>query len=87
MTTPIITALEQAVLKSIKNLNPACIFVPQNLIANENVKANQVAAIVNNLIGKGFATSTKDLFGTNVSLTRTGKIRATKLQFKNLQAA
>lgn len=74
-----ITTLEQAVLKSIKVQGNG--FLPQNLIINGSVEiqAKQVAAVVNNLIGKGLAVRSKDLFGSNVTLTRSGKIRATKL--------
>lgn len=59
MAKKIITALEQAVLKSISSVNNS---VPQNIVS------------------KGLVVRSKDLFGTNVTLTRSGKIQTTKVR-------
>lgn len=78
MAKKIITALEQAVLKSISSANNS---VPQNIIASmaSGIKSNQVGAVVNNMVAKGLVVRSKDLFGTNVALTRSGKIQTTKV--------
>lgn len=75
-----ITALEQAVLLNIKTLGNVQV-IPQNLLSKGPlaIKPNQVGAVVNNMIGKGLLARSKDLFDNTISMTRSGKIRATKL--------
>lgn len=87
MAKLIISALEQAVLKSIKSIGDG-LSVPQNMIAErgEGIKASQVSAVINNMIGKGLVTRSKDLFSNNVELTRSGKIQTTKLINRSLAA-
>lgn len=81
-----ITALEQAVMSNIKAFGVGQ-NIPQNIIATAGgIKANQVGAVVNNMVAKGLMVRNKDLFGTNVSLTRSGKIQTTKM-FKVSMAA
>jgi hypothetical protein len=79
MAKLIITALEQAVMNNIKAFGVGQ-NIPQNIIATAGgIKATQVGAVVNNMVAKGLMVRNKDLFGTNVSLTRSGKIQTTKL--------
>ena len=75
-----ITALEQAVMANIQSFGVDS-NIPQNVLASVggNIKANQVSAVVNNMVSKGLVIRDKDLFGTVVSLTRSGKIQKTKL--------
>lgn len=44
-----------------------------------SIKHNQVGTVVNNMVSKGLIVRQKDLFGTNISLTRSGKIQTTKI--------
>lgn len=79
MAKLIITALEQAVMSNIKGFGVGQ-NIPQNILASAGgIKATQVSAVVNNMVSKGLMSRSKDLFGTNVSLTRYGKIQTTKL--------
>lgn len=80
MAKIIITALEQAILANIQNFG-VCQSIPQNLLPSgpASIKATQVGAVVNNMIGKGLLVRSKDLFNTTVSLTRYGKIQTTKM--------
>jgi len=80
MAKLIITALEQAILANIQNFGVGQ-SIPQNLLPSgpASIKANQVGAVVNNLVGKGLLVRSKDLFSTTVSLTRSGKIQTTKM--------
>lgn len=75
-----ITALEQAVMSNIKSFG-VCQNIPQNVLASvgQNIKPSQVSAVVNNMVSKGLLIRDKDLFGTVVSLTRSGKIQTTKM--------
>lgn len=75
-----ITVLEQSVLANIKNFGVGQV-IPQNMLQDgpATIKSNQVGAVVNNMVAKGLLVRNKDLFGTTVSLTRSGKIRTTKL--------
>ena len=87
MAKLIITALEQSVLLNIKDIGAGQI-VPQNVLSqgSATIKSNQVGAVVNNMIGKGLLVRSKDLFGNQVALTRSGKIQATKLAARQLAA-
>ena len=86
MAKLIITALEQAVMNNIKAFGVGQ-NIPQNILASAGgIKATQVSAVVNNMVAKGLMSRSKDLFGTNVSLTRSGKIQTTKL-FKQVTLA
>lgn len=87
MAKLIITALEQAVMANIKSFGVGQ-NIPQNVLAKgqSSIKPTQVGAVVNNMVSKGLLVRQKDLFGTNVSLTRSGKIQTTKL-FKQAIAA
>jgi hypothetical protein len=79
MAKLIITALEQAVMSNMKAFGVGQ-NIPQNIIATAGgIKATQVGAVVNNMVAKGLMVRNKDLFGTNVSLTRSGKIQTTKM--------
>lgn len=75
-----ITALEQAVMANIKSFGVGQ-NIPQNILSSvgQNIKPTQVSAVVNNMVGKGLLVRDKDLFGTVVSLTRSGKIQTTKM--------
>lgn len=75
-----ISALEKAVMANIKSFG-ANKAIPQNMLAsvNQNIKPNQVSAVINNMIGKGLVVRERDMFGPVVKLTHSGKIRATKL--------
>lgn len=83
MAKLIITALEQAILANIQNFGVGQ-SIPQNLLPSgpASIKSNQVGAVVNNMISKGLLNRDKDLFSTNVSLTRSGKIQTTKMMRK-----
>ena len=73
-----ITALEKAVMTNINAFGVGQ-NIPQNIIATAGgIKATQVGAVINNMVAKGLMVRNKDLFGTNVSLTRSGKIQTTK---------
>lgn len=87
MAKLILTALEQAVMSNINALGASQV-IPQKMIANGTalIKSTQVSAVINNMIGKGLVTRQTDLFGTNVSLTRSGKIQTTKLLKARLAA-
>lgn len=79
MAKLIITALEQAVMSNMKAFGVGQ-NIPQNIIATAGgIKSTQVGAVVNNMVAKGLMVRNKDLFGTNVSLTRSGKIQTTKM--------
>jgi hypothetical protein len=76
MTKLKISELEKSVMVNIRSLG-ASKSIPQNIITN--IKSNQIGAVVNNMISKGLVIRQKDLFGTNIQLTRSGKIQSTKL--------
>ena len=80
MAKLIITALEQSVLQNIQNYGVGQV-IPQNVLAfgPATIKPNQVSAVVNNMVGKGLLARSKDLFDSQVTLTRSGKIQTTKL--------
>lgn len=81
-----ITALEKAVMTNINAFGVGQ-NIPQNIIATSGgIKATQVGAVVNNMVSKGLLIRNKDLFGTNVSLTRSGKIQTTKLFKQSITA-
>lgn len=81
-----ISTLELSVMANIKNIGVGHI-IPQNLLTSNTVKSNQVSAVINNMVAKGLVIRQKDLFGTNVSLTRSGKIQTTKAIKKQAIAA
>ena len=80
MAKLILTALEQAVMSNM-NAFGASQVIPQKMIASgtATIKSTQVSAVINNMISKGLVTRQTDLFGTNVAVTRSGKIQSTKL--------
>lgn len=86
MTTLKISALETAVMSNIKSFGAKTI--PSKMLSEgvNPIKPNQVAAVVNNMVAKGLLIRDTDLFGTVVKLTRSGKIRSTKIH-KLLKAA
>lgn len=55
-----ITALEQAVMANIKSFGVGQV-IPQNVLASigQNIKSNQVGAVVNNMVGKGLLVRKK----------------------------
>lgn len=75
-----ISDLEKAVMANIHYFGSSQ-SIPQNILTSgrTSIKPNQVGAVVNNMVFKGLIVRQKDLFGTNVSLTRSGKIQTTKL--------
>lgn len=80
ITTLKISALETAVMSNIKAFGAKNI--PSKMLAEgvNPIKPNQVAAVVNNMVAKGLLVRDIDLFGSVVQLTRSGKIRSTKIQ-------
>ncbi len=75
-----ISALEKAVMANIQYFGSSQ-SIPQNILTSgrTSIKSNQVGAVVNNMVSKGLIVRQKDLFGTNISLTRSGKIQITKI--------
>ncbi len=76
-----ISQLELSVMSVIKDIGTSQV-IPQSLLASNGVKSNQVSAVINNMVAKGLVSRSKDLFGTNISLTRSGKIQTTKASKK-----
>jgi len=75
-----ISALEQAVLSNIQSIGSNK-SIPSKMLTSGNapIKPAQVGAVVNNMVSKGLLVREYDLFGPKVSLTRSGKIRSTKM--------
>ncbi len=67
-------------LNVMTNFNKFCGLqnIPQNMLVSSSIKANQLSAVLNNMVAKGLVSRSKDLFGTTFSLTRSGKIQSTK---------
>lgn len=86
ITTLKISALEKAVMSNIKSFGANVI--PSKMLAEgaNPIKSNQVSAVVNNMVAKVLLVRDNDLFGSVIQLTRSGKIRSTKIYNLSLAA-